>query len=99
PPPIPPPFPYTTLFRSSLLFHELVADCFLAVADEQLAASHDRVIPRLSFDRLEPAQLLMTGGIRLDERDLALFREHEQEILVGQDRKSTRLNSSHGSIS
>jgi hypothetical protein len=40
----------------------LAAGRFLVVADEQLAAGHDRVIPRLSFDGLEPAEFLVPVG-------------------------------------
>src|SRR2546429_5349275 len=79
-------FPYTTLFRSRLRGCELPLDSRLA-----LAADHRR---------REPGEL---GG-RLPRPLRRPSRDHEasdphRERFGERDRKSTRLNSSHGYIS
>src|SRR3712207_7688955 len=77
-------FPYTTLFRSQLVVEG--------------AALH-RVDPGLDADREELARhALGPRGVRRqrgDRRDL----EAAGVPGLGQDRKSTRLNSSHANIS
>src|SRR5258707_8644677 len=65
-------FPYTTLFRSSLIFR--------LCSGTQLSVELDRVL---------------VGG-DLFERTSARFRKHGRD---NEDRKSTRLNSSHANIS
>src|SRR3712207_6853430 len=78
-------FPYTTLFRS-------VEDDRRLVAVEDVL--HLRAIPRVREDRDGRAELplVLELALDLDERPLAVVDEHE-------DRKSTRLNSSHANIS
>src|SRR2546430_9258847 len=79
-------FSYTTLFRS-----------------QDAAADLERV-----FQRLEPwgqhfpiivAEVRVAGPCREHERVVAHLASIEHEAAVGQDRKSTRLNSSHSQIS
>src|SRR3712207_7509976 len=79
-------FPYTTLFRSATRpgSRQLVVE-----ADAQLAE-----LVRSSFG---------TAGFRLrvgDARaELPRLRQGESDLVVAEDRKSTRLNSSHANIS
>src|SRR5687768_18328548 len=79
-------FPYTTLFRS------------------QDGAIADAAIPRLSADSDEdgiPAQHFRAYGLPVDdpEEDSDKDGVRNGVELQIQDRKSTRLNSSHGYIS
>src|SRR5699024_12112868 len=94
-----PSFPYTTLFRSPR-----DASATRAVEDLGVAALLGR---HRADDGLDAAQL---GFVEVVERlpVLAHVRQHAQHLLdaahvlqllnMGQDRKSTRLNSSHVSI-
>src|SRR5690606_41665502 len=78
------PFPYTTLFRS--LLRRARRQAYHA---ERAAHPQDR--PRSPTDRLAAAAVL--------ERRLADQLEDLAQRLAGEDRKSTRLNSSHVKIS
>src|SRR3712207_7589925 len=84
-------FPYTTLFRSprgGVLDLDVALVVELELADEELAA---RVVP----DRDEhpgDRQLLGRAGADVGQPDT-------RDGLVAEDRKSTRLNSSHANIS
>src|SRR3712207_7972835 len=85
-------FPYTTLFRS---------DGRLAVFDglEEIAVGHQRdpLLPR-PVPRVEVlVDVEPIGQYRLHSLDQHLA--NQLWLLVGQDRKSTRLNSSHANIS
>src|SRR5690606_41464153 len=93
PPPRPPPFPYTTLFRSD---------------ESRALPTQRREDPQArdgSFGQLIGHLDHARGGVRkrfdaqADTRfDIAA---HRRDLLAptGQDRKSTRLNSSHVKIS
>src|SRR5699024_11683566 len=88
PPPLRPPlFPYTTLFRSVV---ELL---------ERFRLSH-RVVIRAPVDgRVRPASL---PGIRMSVAsavELCALLRGDEHSSTAEDRKSTRLNSSHVSIS
>src|SRR3712207_7772113 len=77
-------FPYTTLFRSAQLRHALER------GDRQVSAGSVR-IEDVAGEVEVPATVRVLEGVRID-----------REALVGgegQDRKSTRLNSSHANIS
>src|SRR2546422_569322 len=77
-------FPYTTLFRS------------LPAALLQRRASHALGEPeRLRASGVEPP----CRGVRLAQRLHHVFERHRHVALHVGDRKSTRLNSSHGYIS
>src|SRR3989449_11746923 len=89
-------FPYTTLFRSPVVLGPHVAegrgDAALGhdgvrLAEERLADEADRDALRRGFDR--GPQPRATGA---DDEDVVL-------VCLVVDRKSTRLNSSHGYIS
>src|SRR5207253_8005803 len=98
PPPTPPPFPYTTLFRSR----------GGALAEDRI----DRLMQRTSVCFPEEVDLRDYNGA-LAELELARrslpndprardeFRPHLGGVASpsGEDRKSTRLNSSHVAIS
>src|SRR3712207_7182647 len=79
-------FPYTTLFRSDLM------------------ASHPAWRLPLGYKDGECSAELVPSGAYLGDRDMFLFlvdgnRDLEDPTDRSQDRKSTRLNSSHANIS
>src|SRR3712207_7799978 len=79
-------FPYTTLFRS-----EHVADpaVVVAVLVSQLRVREEKKVPR-------------RGGCchsALPSAAVPIVEMHAQNALAREDRKSTRLNSSHANIS
>src|SRR6266849_3065010 len=57
---------------------------FLAVANQQDVTGQHRVVPGLALDRREPRELGELIGGRLDQRQLTLFRQHQQHVLIGQ---------------
>src|SRR3989449_7994358 len=77
-------FPYTTLFRSSP-----------TSSRRAKRGESDAFLERQ--DR--PADRAAEGAVRDDRGMLAGTARHDDEDVVGRDRKSTRLNSSHGYIS
>src|SRR2546427_12572394 len=89
-------FPYTTLFRSRV-------GMALAETVDHLLVRHDAHVLRTPIDR----RLLPEGDPRLEElqedplRPLVVAGVGGRELVtpVEQDRKSTRLNSSHSQIS
>src|SRR5207248_11216734 len=93
PPPGPPLFPYTTLFRSRAPAHDAVGD----------APGAKRIFqrPRLGIGAIEERHL----GVRRSPRVLRVQLRSDAAALVAselyaeKDRKSTRLNSSHRTIS
>src|SRR5699024_11718566 len=91
PPPPPPPSPYTPLFRSPTTHTTSGAMAIL--------------LPSGSFEHLlqfVPAQAHRhrpAMGAVSDLAGLHLFRQSRQLRRLVLDRKSTRLNSSHGSLS
>src|SRR5438045_6094618 len=79
-------FPYTTLFRSDLEREKLRPHC----------REVDSVLPhRGQHDRMDPISRLGSRGDGAGERGIRQMVEERR----GQDRKSTRLNSSHLGIS
>src|SRR5947209_17270517 len=82
-PPNSPLFPYTTLFRSGCLT--------LAVLTQLRTERYGYTLRKALAD----------DGLEIDEGTLypLLRRLESQGLLVSQDRKSTRLNSSHANIS
>src|SRR5207253_10960368 len=97
-PPLPPFFPYTTLFRSK---GEAVS---AVLADETLCLrSLGGALPRPLGDRPQPEPQRASGEqARQDpERvlDPVVVPAIAGELQQRQDRKSTRLNSSHVAIS
>src|SRR5207245_10958203 len=88
-----PLFPYTTLFRS---WGGFVAWAFAISHPDKLEklviinAPHPAVFARLLTS--DPAQ-------QKASEYMEIFRSAQAELILSADRKSTRLNSSHGSIS
>src|SRR3712207_7662702 len=78
-------FPYTTLFRSQPPLGRVAAGRIL-LDGQDLAALPDRALERLRGDRL--AMIFQEPMTSLNPL-----------MTVGEDRKSTRLNSSHANIS
>src|SRR5262245_47295425 len=56
----------------------------LAVANQQDVAYQRRVVPGLALDRRESRELRELVGGRPDKSQLALLRQHQQQVLVGQ---------------
>src|SRR5206468_12741370 len=99
PPHTPPPFPYTTLFRSE----------YAQVAPEPIRRGEYRYVRTLPvvFSPLEPHTLYFAANVLFKTTDAGnswqvispdLTRE-AYEVPANLDRKSTRLNSSHDQIS
>src|SRR5689334_23542466 len=84
PPPISTLFPYTTLFRSMRLFRREVADgVLLSCSGIGAGRNHDGA-----------------EGLQVEDAQAAVFHPDDAlHLQCRQDRKSTRLNSSHSSIS
>src|SRR3712207_8947160 len=87
-------FPYTTLFRSHLLGHVEVGDHAVL----QRADSADRAGGAAKHALGLDADGVHLAGPRVD-RDHRRLREHDAAATHVEDRKSTRLNSSHANIS
>src|SRR3712207_7346904 len=81
-------FPYTTLFRSHTLPEPSARAVARLDADEGIAGDVDSVDAAIGV--AQEADLLAR---------LAVDRRDEHQRVVGRDRKSTRLNSSHANIS
>src|SRR5207245_6665431 len=95
-PPLPPPlFPYTTLFRSSLVSDRGHLADRLALYGREIHRERACSIRREAATHI--SQPLAQGPDALD--GAARYPEDSASVLDGLDRKSTRLNSSHGSIS
>src|SRR5207249_7498731 len=98
-PPRPTPFPYTTLFRSlqrlAALEHRGEGDIHLA---SPLGSSPLLLVHRRAFGE-PPRQALIRHLQRDDVRQLVPERRFPLKFARRADRKSTRLNSSHVSIS
>ena len=63
----------------------------MVVAHQQEVADDHRVFPGLAFERLrEPRDLGELIGRRLDEREIALFRQHQQQVLIRQKQELAR---------
>src|SRR5207245_10378209 len=93
-PPSSSPFPYTTLFRSLRDLRCL----FLLVGGERLLRLPQRRHPV----RFQPLQLRLPvrfGLLQFGDEFLVIGVDLADRLEAGLDRKSTRLNSSHGSIS
>src|SRR3712207_8843181 len=88
-------FPYTTLFRS--LAQVVVAHLRLHEAKREHEAETQIARAREAHIAAQ-ARALEASGARLTEAN-RLLTMAEQMACVGQDRKSTRLNSSHANIS
>src|SRR5207245_4671021 len=80
-------FPYTTLFRSD---PDREREPLLHVTAER-----EVVQPRVHGAPRDPGRLVDLGRCAEADRDDVLV----EQLLDSRDRKSTRLNSSHGSIS
>src|SRR2546422_3099126 len=78
-------FPYTTLFRSRLV--RVVPPCLpMEIHGRILRIVGRAVRAALRFEALVTGPGFQEGAV-------------DREVLIGEDRKSTRLNSSHGYIS
>src|ERR1017187_3814906 len=56
----------------------------LAVANQQDVTGQNRVVPGLALERREPRELRELIGDRPDQRQLTLFRQHQKQVLIGQ---------------
>src|SRR5438034_6588001 len=89
PPPSSTLFPYTTLFRSDPVGAD-IADC--------CRRRHQRTRQRIAVDQARATDLIGQRGINVAIGP-ALRIGRDGERALGEDRKSTRLNSSHTVIS
>src|SRR5207245_5699132 len=97
PPPRSPPFPYTTLFRSDRVFVAMSGGVDSSLAAALLADRGEDVVG--VWMRLTPAGT-SSDSPRCCGTDEAGEQARRAAAHLGiPDRKSTRLNSSHGSIS
>src|SRR5207245_5936511 len=92
-------FPYTTLFRSRRRLRALFRYCIVV-----LCVAHNRRRKRIHefrarfqrfADRFRAARIVIAG---VNPELIDGRRSVEDSEWIKQDRKSTRLNSSHGSI-
>src|SRR5207245_11650769 len=88
PPPRPTPYPYTTLFRSRT--ENKTPKTKLPESKRQTPSSKHQRITKFQAPNRARASSLIQESAGADVRRLRF---------IGIDRKSTRLNSSHGSIS
>src|SRR5690348_17841749 len=88
PPPSSPLFPYTTLFRSELVKTSLGRYAIAVIGEE----------PRLAYNRVLLSSVLAgeTASHDIELKPASWWRDRGVTL---KDRKSTRLNSSHPSIS
>src|SRR5206468_11466796 len=84
-PPRSPLFPYTTLFRSSI-----------AIVHETLSESFDE---HVDFDDVADRVAEMVADVSTVATQVETRRTGSFGVLDSEDRKSTRLNSSHDQIS
>src|SRR2546430_13935517 len=89
-------FPYTTLFRSVDDADVGHAQVRLAGVVAQLVAGAVRIDDDDVQVRLDERRVVVTA---VPQHDIRLFLGRAQDPLVVEDRKSTRLNSSHSQIS
>src|SRR5207248_7917704 len=90
-----PPFPYTTLFRSSLLAQRR-AEVRREPRRHRVRDERDRPLGRAEDVLVRAVTLHVVRGVRVDVVVLEVELERIDRLL---DRKSTRLNSSHRTIS
>src|SRR5690606_41133106 len=84
---------FPTRRSSDLLEHDQIARAELAAAPEVLRHAADQPARSLARDHQHPRQQARGRGLAVGARD------HQRAPAVEQDRKSTRLNSSHVKIS
>src|SRR5207245_10891616 len=94
-PPISPLFPYTTLFRSCSDAEELVHLDIPLLSNAKCSVGslvlHCRVPPAVEMEHVVSCRQIEANATSLERED--------EDRWATADRKSTRLNSSHGSIS
>src|SRR5207245_11549097 len=93
-----PLFPSTTLFRSQVAWDFLIDLQHPRIDDAQIQPRFDGVIEKCRMHRF--AHGVVAAERKRDVADAAADLRQRQVLLDPfRDRKSTRLNSSHGSIS
>src|SRR5207249_11883246 len=97
PPPRPPLFPYTTLFRS----WDAKNLSTIQAASSDLKESPVAQVFRSGYQELQRLTKAKRGNPGSDEEatEFGGIENVQRAMLRAQDRKSTRLNSSHVSIS
>src|SRR5207249_12323888 len=96
-PPPPTPFPYTTLFRSFLNDPRTLTPGFAVPGYFSLSMRNRKLGPQRAFQ--ERADLSHNRGRHSLKFGFELVRQPWTNTQVTENRKSTRLNSSHVSIS
>src|SRR5206468_5342108 len=94
---LPPLFPYTTLFRSTVLLQDLDGQLLWHYPEDAVVQSTaERVVNALEATGFDPFVgrklfwLARTAGLQNVEVQVECYH-----LIAGEDRKSTRLNSSH----
>src|SRR3712207_9486733 len=89
-------FPYTTLFRSEILQWETA----VAVAQTKVIIADDDPIIRMDLrEMLSGMGYNVVGEAADGKHAVDLARNLQPDLMIMEDRKSTRLNSSHANIS
>src|SRR3712207_7672561 len=95
-PPRSPPFPYTTLFRSLCIARAIAVDPEVILMDEPASA-----LDPIATAKIEELIDELRGryAIVIVTHNMQQAARVSQKTAFFQDRKSTRLNSSHANIS
>src|SRR3712207_8592237 len=98
-------FPYTTLFRSRLVKGKAhFIDAHTVATDEETFEAKHIIIATGSEAKMPPIAITDTQRVMTSTELLAIDHVPESLVIIGAgvigiDRKSTRLNSSHANIS
>src|SRR5207245_4576632 len=92
-PPRPPLFPYTTLFRST------PADTLAELIRNGTSETRELALENPNKETLKLALAKVAEDPNEDVRRAVASSPYAPAEVLAKDRKSTRLNSSHGSIS
>src|SRR6266852_1937708 len=91
---------YATRERCAMALGLPAQDAMLRLSLEYARREEQRVAPEIVNASDAPAKEVVQTGDQVDLRELPMVRHHEMDAgPYIEDRKSTRLNSSHGSIS
>src|SRR5206468_9765516 len=99
PPTSPTPIPYTTLFRSVHIWFFKTMPSRLGTLLDMKTTSLEKIIYFQDYVVIDPKETDLKEKQLLNEDQYREAREKYGDGFVEEDRKSTRLNSSHDQIS